>query len=257
MRIVDTHAHLDATQFDQDLHPVLQRAADAGVYKIICVGTTVESSRACLELAERFPERVHAAVGIHPNYSSEEKEADFDLLGRWIQHPGAVALGETGLDYHHDYSPKDRQKDFFRRHIRLALATNTPLIIHSRKADSDTLEILRQEGERIPGVRHCFDSSAQIAAAYLELGLHVAFGGTLTRRGHKKLKTAARSVPDERLLVETDCPYMIPRPVDVRRNEPAFITHTVEALSDLRNRTPEKIAESTTRNAEELFFARR
>lgn len=256
MNIIDTHAHLDLPEFQDDLSEVLQRAAEAGVGRIICVGTTLDSSRRCVELARRYPDRIYATVGVHPNYCSEPGEDDWERLERLLALPHVVAVGETGLDFHHDYASPQLQEEFFRRHIRLSLSAGKPLIVHARKADERAIVILEEEADRIHGVRHCFDSSAQIAAGYLERGLHVGFGAIITRRGHKKLKKAARTVPDERLLVETDCPYMTPQDAETGRNEPALIRSTTQTLAGLRGTTEEKIAQLTTRNAGRLFFAR-
>lgn len=254
MHIVDTHAHLDLPEFEADLLEVLQRAADAGVDRIVCVGTTLESSRRCVELARRYPDRLYATVGVHPNYCSEPGEEESERLRHLASLPHVVAIGETGLDFHHDYAPREVQEKFFRQHIRLSISSSKPLIVHARKADERVLAILGEEGNLIHGVRHCFDSSAQIAADYLERGLHIGFGGILTRPGHKKLKKAARTVPAERLLVETDCPYMTPPEAQTGRNEPALIRSTTRTLAGLRSTTEEKIAKTTTRNAGRLFF---
>jgi TatD DNase family protein len=253
MNIVDTHAHLDMPEFEADLTQVLQRAGEAGVRQIICVGTTLDSSRRCVKLSRQHPNRIYATVGIHPNYCCEPGE-DADELERLATLPQVVAIGETGLDFHHDYASQEQQERFFRRHIRLSLSVGKPLIVHARKADERTIAIMAEEAQMIHGVRHCFDSSAQIAAGYLERGLHIGFGGIITRAGHKKLKRAARTVPDERLLVETDCPYMTPRGAESGRNEPAFIRGTVRALAGLRGRSDDTIAEVTSRNARRLFL---
>lgn len=254
MDIVDTHAHLDLEDYEDDLVDVLQRAGEAGVNRIICVGTSLEASERCVELARRFPQRIYATVGIHPNYCSEANTTDWDRIGELARLAPVVAIGETGLDFHHSHSDRDSQEAWFRRHIELSLSVGKPLIVHARKADQRSIELLAEGGEIIHGVRHCFDSSAQIAAQYVERGLHVGFGGLLTREGHKKLKQAARTLPEERLLVETDCPYMTPRSVESRRNEPAHIVKTVEALADIRSSVPQHIADLTTRNAGRLFF---
>ncbi|MHC4593047.1 MAG: TatD family hydrolase [Planctomycetota bacterium] len=256
MGIIDVHSHLDMPQFESDLAEVLNRAAEAGVGRIICVGTDLASSQRCIELARQFPDRVHAAVGIHPNH----------LAAKWNEDPAeaevlctaneVVAVGETGLDFHHDSIGRQEQITAFRAHIRLALATDKPIIIHSRKADEEVLRVLSRASERLRGVRHCFDGSPDIAERYVELGFHISFGGSITRPGYKELKAAARAVRADRLLVETDCPYQTPASRAGMRNEPAFIVETVEALSALRRQTPEDTARMTTENAEALFFVR-
>ena len=254
VEIVDTHAHLDTPEFRIDVPDVLQRAAEAGVGRIICVGTTLDSSRLCIQLARRFPGRVFAAVGIHPNYCAEADARDFNQVETEASLPEVVAVGETGMDLHHSYSPPEVQAEYLRRHIQLSLSVGKPLIVHARKADEDVLRILAEETRGLHGVRHCFDGSAQTAARYLDLGMCLGFGGTMTQPGHKKLKAAALMVPAERLLVETDCPYMMPAGQPGSRNEPAFITHVVQAFAELRRVSPNEIAGTTTRNALGLFF---
>lgn len=254
MELVDTHAHLDMPEFDGDLSEVLRRAAEAGVGRIVCVGTTLESSRRCVELARSHRSRIFASVGIHPNYCAEAHDEDFRKIEAMARLPEVVAVGETGLDFHHAFSPHEIQAKYLRRHVRLSLSTGKPLIIHARKADERTLDILSQEAQTIHGVRHCFDGSAAIAARYAALGMHLSFGGTITQPGYKKLKAAARLVPPTRLLVETDSPYVLPAGQAGSRNEPAFITHAVHALAALRGATPKDIARLTTSNAVHLFF---
>jgi len=254
VELVDTHVHLDLPEFEADLVEVLERAAQVGVGRMICVGTTLESSRACARLARRYSGRLFASVGVHPNYCAEAGPEDFDEVRALAALPEVVAVGETGLDFHHDYAPRDIQKEWLREHLRLSLAVGKPIILHARKADEDVVSILREEAQRVHGVRHCFDSSAQVAARYLELGLHVSFGGIITRPGYKRVKAAAAKVPVGRLLVETDCPYMAPVQVATGRNEPAFMEHTVRALAGLRRVGFEELAEATTRNACQLFF---
>ena len=254
MELVDTHAHLDMPEFQSDLLDVLQRAAEAGVGRIICVGTTLDSCQRCVQLARRYPGRVFAAVGIHPNYCAEARADDFEQVEAMASLAEVVAVGETGLDLHHSYSPPELQGDYLRRHIRLSLSVGKPLIVHARKADEQLLRILGEQAQMLHGVRHCFDGSAQTAARYLDLGFRLGFGGAITQPGHKKLKAAARMVPAARLLVETDCPYMTPAGQPGGRNEPAFITHAVQALAGLRKVTPEEIARITTGNAARLFF---
>ncbi len=254
MQIFDVHAHLEMPEFAADLTAVLDRAARAGVDRILCVATDLPSSRRCIELARRFPGRLCAAVGIHPNHRSRARPEDMREIERLASMPEVVAIGETGLDFHHDFTAPEQQTAAFRQHVRLALAAGKPLIVHSRKSDEEVLRILSQGTEAVRGVRHCFDGSAQVAARYVELGLHVSFGGAVTRPGHKKLKAAARSLPAGRLLVETDCPYQAPAQHAGTRNEPAFIIETLEALAALRQETTDSLASTTTRNAVRLFL---
>jgi TatD DNase family protein len=254
MDIIDTHAHLEQECFSDQLSEILERGRKAGVDRVLCVGTSLPTSRRCIELSRQHPETLAAAVGIQPTRCAEADSSWSEQMGELLQNDCVVAVGETGLDFHHEYSTQAEQEAFFRRHVRLSLDINLPLIVHARKADPETLAILNDETSELRGVRHCFDSSTQIAEQYVEMGMHVAFGGILTRPGHKKLKQAARRVPDGKLLVETDCPYMIPDRVEAERNEPAYITHTIHALASLRDQCPDEIAEITTTNARMLFF---
>lgn len=253
MQMIDTHAHLELPTFENDLDDVIQRARSIGVSLILCVGTTVESSRQCLDLAERYPAELRATAGIHPHYSDGVSAGEWDVLHELARRDKVVAVGETGLDFHREHSDRHTQMNSFQQHISLALDLHKPLIVHARKADEDVIQLLESRGHDLRGVRHCFDSSAQIAMRYVELGFHVAFGGLITREGHKKLKRAARKIPDQRLLLETDSPYMIPRTGEGRRNEPAYLKNIVTTLAELRETTPARIAEITTANAHALF----
>jgi TatD DNase family protein len=254
MRIVDTHTHLYMPQFEGELDAVLERGDAAGVARMVCVGVDLESSRQCVELARAHPGRIGAAVGIHPNDWAEAATGDMEAVTELAALQEVVAVGETGLDLHYDHTPPEDQTEGLRRHIELARDLGKPLILHARKADERMLEVLREFARPLRGVRHCFDGSQAIAEAYLDAGLHVSFGGAVTRQGHKKLKAAAAAVPDDRLLVETDCPYQSPARYAGQRNEPAYVFEVVRALAALRDVTPEQIAALTTANAERLFF---
>lgn len=254
MPIVDTHAHLDMPQFTDDLEEVLRRAEQAGVARVLCVGTDLASSRRCVEMARRFPGRLFAAAGIHPNDLQEAGPQDFSELERLCALPQTVAVGETGLDFHYDAAPRDAQLSAFRRHALIALAADKPLIVHARKSDEAVLAALEEFAGRLRGVRHCFDASPEAATRYVECGFFISFGGAVSRPGHKKLKEAARAVPADRLLVETDSPYQSPAVHAGRRNEPAFLVETVRALAALRGQEPEEVAAATTANALALFF---
>ncbi len=251
----DTHAHLDLPAFEADIESVLKNATESGVVNIVCVGTSIGSTRRCLELCERFPELLTATAGIHPNHCADAGGSAIEQLKDLAGRTRVVAIGETGLDYHHTYSDHKLQKEFFRRHIELALDLGKPLIIHGRRADEEILNILDDYSPPPAGIRHCFDSSAQIASGYVERGFHVAFGGLITKPGHKKLKKAAALVPDEKLLIETDSPYLTPVGAAPGRNQPAYITHVASTLALLRDVEKEHIAEITTQNAEKLVLA--
>ncbi len=254
MPIYDTHAHLNSPRFDGDLADVVERARKAGVQCILCPGVDVPSSHRAVALAGEFPGLVVAAVGIHPTSWQDATEEDMGTIEELACRPEVAAIGETGLDLHHQPSALKAQSEGFRRHIALARATGKPLVMHARKADEEVLQVLREEGvEGLRGVRHCFDRSLETARAYLDLDFYVSLAAHLTRPGYKRLKAAARRLPAERLLVETDSPYQAPYSKKGQRNEPAFIVETLEAAAGLRGRPAGEVGETTTRNAERLF----
>ncbi len=248
----DTHAHLNLPAFKHDVDATIKNAKKHGVARIVCVGTGVDSTQRCIELAKRFPATLTATAGIHPNYCNAHGKTEISELKLMADSPHVTAIGETGLDFHHKYCDREVQKTFFRLHIELALNTGKPLIIHGRRADEEILNILDEYTNSPPGIRHCFDSSAQVANEYVSRGFHVAFGGLVTKEGHKKLKKAAASVPDNKLLLETDCPYITPQGLGNGRNEPGNIHHVAEALATLRKTGEKNIAKITTRNAARL-----
>jgi TatD DNase family protein len=253
MQITDTHCHLDAPEFEADLERVIQRAAEAGVGRLICVGTDLPSSLRCIELARRFPGRVYATVGIHPNYWAAAGPEDWERIEELAALPLVVGIGESGLDFHYTYTPRDAQAEALRRHIRLARRTDKPLIIHARNADAEVVQVLREEGAPSRGVRHCFDRPPAAAEGYLELGYHVAVGAAVTRPGYARFKDAVRALPGDRLLLETDSPYQSPASRAGTRNEPAYIVETLSAVAALRGEGAQAVADMTTRNASALF----
>ena len=253
MLITDTHCHLDDPQFDADRDAVLQRAAEAGVGRMVCVGTDLPSSLRCIELARQHPGRVYAAVGIHPNSWAAAGPEDWARIEELAALPEAVAIGESGLDFHYTDTSREAQADALRRHIRLAQSTGKPIIIHARSADAEVLQVLHDEGAPARGVRHCFDRPLAAAEGYLALGFHIAVGAVVTRQGYVKFKDAVRALPADRLLLETDCPYQSPASRAGTRNEPAYLVETLRAVAALRSDGPAAVAEITTRNAEILF----
>lgn len=253
--LVDTHAHLDQEEFASDRADVVARAAAAGVEHLIAVGVTAESSARCVDLAARFP-AVFASVGVQPNYVTEALAEDWDRVVKLAAEPGVVALGETGLDRYWDHTPIDEQRDYFDRHMRLSQESGLPFIVHMRDCERDILEMLREERTRAPlsGVMHSFTGDAAMAAECVELGLYISFAGMVTFKKSDGLRAVAATVPSERLLVETDSPYLSPEPVrKVRRNEPSHVVHTARCLADVRGVTLEELARQTTENANRLF----
>jgi TatD DNase family protein len=253
--LFDSHAHLDFADFDGDLDGVLQRARAAGVAGVIAVGSGrgLESRTAAVALAGRHPD-VWATVGIHPHDASLADDAAVAALRELAAQPRVVALGELGLDFHYDHSPRPRQREAFAAQLRVARELGLPVVVHTREADEDTLAILRAEGVPHGGVLHCFSGGEPLARAGLELGLHVSFSGILTFPKADALRAVARDVvPLDRTLVETDSPYLAPVPHRGRRCEPAHVVHTARRLAELHGLTLEDVARITTRNARRLF----
>ena len=256
MPLYDTHAHLDQPTFADDLPDVLARASAAGVSHVNAIGVDAGSSRACVELAAKH-ELVHAVVGIQPNDVAEAAAGDWDEIVKLTEAPGVVALGETGLDRYWDHSPFELQQDYFDRHLRLSQTTGLPFVVHMRECEADVLAMLREARERGPlrGVMHSYTGTAAGAAEAIELGLYVSFAGMVSYKKSDELRKVAATVPLDRLLVETDAPYLSPEPVrKIRRNEPAHVAHTARCLADHRGEAYEDFARRTTQNAIALFL---
>jgi TatD DNase family protein len=255
MTLFDTHAHLADEQLAVDAAGVTGRARAAGVARILAVGTTAQSSRDCLELAKKF-EGVSSSAGIHPNHAAEAQPGDWDEVVRLSKEPQVVALGETGLDLYWKDTPLAVQQDYFDRHIRLSQETDLPLVIHQRETVTEILAMLREARKRGPlrGVMHSFTGTAAQAAEFLELGMYVSFAGMLTFKKSDDLRGVAAFVPTDRILVETDSPYLSPEPFRGKRpNEPARVAHTAECLAGVRGMSARELARQTTANAIELF----
>ncbi|MEX0936304.1 MAG: TatD family hydrolase [Pirellulales bacterium] len=253
--LFDTHCHLDQDEFDADRDEVVNRAVEAGVGTIIAVGTTATSSEKCIRIAGQF-DSVYAAVGIQPNYVAEAGAGDWDRVVEMADHGRVVAIGETGLDRHWDYSPFDQQQDFFDRHLRLSQQKDMAFIVHMRDCEADVMAMLRDARGRGPlrGVIHSFTGDAAMAAECVELGTYISFAGMVTFKKSDALRQCAAGIPMDRLLIETDAPYLSPHPVrSQRRNEPANLRHTAECLADVRELPLEELARQTTANARRLF----
>lgn len=253
--LIDTHAHLDDERFAADLPAVLDRAAAAGVVRVLTIGVDLATSRAAVGLAARHPV-LAAVVGIQPNHAAEAAPADWDEVADLAARPEVVGVGESGLDRYWDRAPFPIQEDYFARHLHLARRLGKPIVIHCRQAEADVVRVLRAEFDRhgpVRGVMHSFSGDADTAAACVAVGLHVSFAGMLTYKTAADLRAVAATVPADRLLVETDSPYLAPVPVRGKRNEPAFVRHTADCLAAVRGVTAEVIADQTTRNARELF----
>lgn len=253
--LIDTHAHLDDEQFAADLRAVLDRAHAAGVETIITIATSALSSAACLSLALRHS-MLFATVGIHPNSIMEASSTAWDEITAIVEHDRVVGIGETGLDRHWDTTPFAVQEEYFVRHLELARRINRPVVIHCREAEADMLRVLRNEFDRhgpIHGVMHSFVGDAAMAEACRAMGLYLSFAGMLTYKNATALRQTAAEQPLDRVLVETDSPYLSPVPLRGKRNEPAHVVHTAACLAEALGVTPERLAEQTTKNAQAVF----
>lgn len=258
MTLVDSHCHIDGPEYDADRDEVIARAIDAGVKTMLNVGTGDPQSGAferAVELAEKY-DNVYAAVGVHPHDSRLfDDAAEARLVDLVKQSKRLIAWGEIGLDYHYDHSPREVQRSVFVRQLRIARQMDLPVIIHSREADDDAIEMIRQElsGYERSGVLHCFGGGLQMARAAIDLGFYISFAGNLTFKKAEDLRDIARQLPLDRLLVETDCPYLTPVPFRGKRNEPARVVETAKYLAQLHEQSPERIAKITSDNFRTLF----
>jgi TatD DNase family protein len=252
--LVDSHCHLDFKDFDEDRDAVVERAGAAGVGTMVTISTRVAKFAGLRALAERYP-RVYCSIGTHPHNAADEPDVTTADLVRIAADPRVVAIGEAGLDYHYDNSPRAAQRESFRRHIAAARETGLPLVIHARDADDDIAALLEEETGKgaFPFVLHCFSSGRDLARRGLALGGYVSFSGILTFKRSDALRAVAAEVPHDRLLVETDAPYLAPVPHRGRRNEPAYVYEIARVLAETRNLDPAALAAATTANFFRLF----
>lgn len=252
--LVDSHCHLDFPDFAAERDAVVARAVAAGVGHMVTISTRVRRFDEIRAIAETYPQ-VTCSVGTHPHNAGEEDDVDLDTLVRLAEHPRVVAIGEAGLDYHYDKAPRDAQMRGFRRHIAAARATGLPLVIHARSADDDVARVLEEEMGQGPfkAVLHCFSSGPGLAAAGLRLGLTVSFSGIVTFKASEELRDIARTVPLDRMLVETDAPFLAPPPYRGKRNEPAYVVRTAAVLAEALGIAPDALAAATTDNFFRLF----
>lgn len=251
--IIDTHAHLDFPDYKSDLESVLSRAQEADVGCIINVGTSLATSKKSVALANRF-HNIYASIGIHPHDAAKVSEQDWQALESLVPEKKVIAVGETGLDYYRNRSPQEDQQRIFHKHLTLAKTHNLPVIIHCRDASDDCLKILDEhKNGMIKGVVHCFSGTAEVAKKCIELGLYVSFAGPITFSNANNLREVAKSVPVERLLLETDCPFLSPQPKRGERNEPAYLSYIIPVLADIYRLSVQDIKRITTFNAYKLF----
>jgi TatD DNase family protein len=252
--VIDSHAHVADASFDGDREAVLARAIEAGVRGIVCIGQDADTSRRALELQRRgfAGLRLAATAGLHP-HEARRREAELPQIAELLSEGGAAAVGETGLDFHYNYSPPKDQRESFRWHLDRALACAKPAVVHVREAHREAIEDLSSR----PGVRfviHCFTGGPGEARRYLDLGGFLSFSGIVTFKGAAEIREAARLVPRDRILVETDSPFLAPEPLRGKRCEPGFVARTLEFLAAERNESAPDLGEATTRNAMQLFF---
>jgi TatD DNase family protein len=252
--LIDSHCHLDFPDFESELDQVVGRATALGIGRLVTISTRVKRHADLIAIVERFPS-VYCSVGTHPHHAEEEPDIGTKELVAHTHHPKVVAIGEAGLDYHYDNSPRDLQEKSFRAHIAAARETKLPLVIHAREADDDVAKILTEETGKgaFPAVLHCFTGGRDLAMAAIRLGLSISFTGILTFKNSQNLRDIAKELPADRILVETDSPYLAPLPHRGRRNEPAYVVETAKVLAQIRGVSPEEIARQTTENFFRLF----
>ena len=251
--LVDSHAHLDDARFGEDRASMIQRAWDAGVRRIVTIGTGKgpEDMGCGIPIAESY-DWIHTSLGIHPHDAAKVEDRHLDMMKTLAAHPKVVAIGETGLDYHYDHAPRETQRDVFRRQLEIASELDLPVVVHTRNADSDTEDLLRRFAPK-RGVLHCFTSGAALADTALEIGFMISFSGITTFPNAKDLIDIVKKVPSDRILIETDCPYLAPVPHRGKRNEPAFVADTARFIAKTRGVGLEQLELETYRNYTRLF----
>ncbi|MFC5543244.1 MAG: TatD family hydrolase [Bacilli bacterium] len=250
---IDTHVHLNADQFQEDLQEVIDRAHAAKVEKMIVVGFDRKTIERAMELVEKY-ESLYAVIGWHPVDAIDCTEEDLAWIEELTHHPKVVGIGETGLDYHWDKSPKEIQQELFRKQIRLAQKTNLPIIIHNREATGDVVRILREENAKtVGGIMHCFSGSVETALECIKMNFMISLGGPVTFKNARMPKKVAKEIPLEHLLIETDAPYLAPHPYRGKRNEPSLVPLVAEEIARLKEIPVEEVAKATTENAKKLF----
>ena len=249
----DTHTHLDDRRFLSDQEEVIKRAQEAGVELIVNVGENVKSARRTVELTQKY-DFIYGSVGLHPHEAKDFSVDVLEQLRDLTRQPKIVAVGEIGLDYYYDHSPRNIQQQAFRQLIRLAKEVRLPIIIHDRDAHENTLRIIKEEkADEVGGVFHCYSGSVPLAREIIKMGFYLALGGALTFQNARKTVELARAIPLEYLLIETDCPYLTPVPYRGKRNEPAYVVKVAEAIAEIKGLSVEEVAQTTTNNGKKLF----
>ncbi len=256
MSLIDSHCHLDSAEFDADRDEVIQRALDSGVEHMVAIGTGggPPDLEAGIRLADRYA-AFYATVGVHPHDAAKASQSDLARLEHLLSHPKVIAVGEIGLDYHYDFSPRDTQKSIFIEQMSIAAAARKPIVIHTREAWDDTLALIEEHWtpRGLPGIMHCFSGGPAEAQRALDLGFYLSFGGIVTFPKALDVQAAARTAPLDRILVETDAPYLAPVPKRGKRNEPALMVHTARKLAELRGESFEEIGRNTSENFQRVI----
>lgn len=248
--LTDSHAHLDDERFNEDREAVISSLIENGITTVINIGADIQSSRNSIELSEKYS-FIYAAAGVHPSECSNMSEDDILELSKMLSHKKCVALGEIGLDFHYDFTPKDIQRKWFSRQLELAKELNKPVIIHDREAHAECFEGVKTYGNK--GVFHCYSGSAEMAKELVKLGFYISFTGAVTFKNASKLLLAVEAVPLDRILIETDCPYMAPVPFRGHRNEPKYVRYVAEKIAEIKGETFDRIAKITAENTKALF----
>ncbi len=254
---IDSHAHIEADKFDEDREAVIERALNAGVEIIVNIGNgdvAANSHQTAFKIAEAYP-FIYTTVGVHPHEASLLDDELFARLVEWSHHPKVIAWGEIGLDYYYDNSPREVQRQAFRRQLQAARERNLPAVIHTRDAEADTLAILNAEwqGSNLPGIIHCFTGTRWLAEEAIKLGFSISFSGVVTFKNAEALRQTAKSLPVDKILIETDAPFLAPVPYRGKRNEPAYVVETAKAMAALRDLAPEELGRITAANFKRLF----
>ncbi len=250
MMLTDTHTHLLDERFSETRRQIIDNLGEDNIAFIIECGTDAEDSQKAVELA-RAHQKIYCAVGVHPHSASEYTNETEEILAGLSRDPNVVAIGEIGLDFHYDFSPRDVQEKVFAAQIALAKKLNLPVVVHSREASEATFQILN--GADVRGELHCFSGSAEMAMRYVEKGFYIAFGGSITFKNARKVVEAAQAVPLSRILIETDCPYLAPEPMRGKTNQPAYVRYVAAKLAEIKGLTIEEIAQAAKKNATDLF----
>lgn len=250
LRLFDSHTHYTEARFDEDREQLLSLLPEAGIEHVIACPSTPEESEECLALADRYP-FIYAAVGLHPHECAAYGDAAVDTMRKLAAHPKCVAIGETGLDYHYDFSSRETQRLWFHRMCLLAVELDKPVIVHDRESHADVLDILKKT--RPKGVIHCYSGSTEMAEDLVKMGFYISFSGSVTFKNASRLGQAAATIPADRLLIETDCPYLAPEPVRGKRNDSRNVHFVAEKLALLRGVSAEEIIRITNENAKNLF----